>query len=294
MSQPTGFARLPHAIYDALERGDINETQFIVLSLLHKWANYQTGRVDSFCAERVLRFRHIEPTQATLKALRRQIAALRQMGWFHDDYQKGSKRPYHVFVHNYVTYLGSVAVHDNVPENVHEAWPTGTVINPCEITPYQNVMDFNPDESVPDAVPENACRLSSNNQSGQVKIKDKTNPPLDLSISQADDLLAFIYDLTDFIRSKQWALSRVKQYSLDEIKYALVEWMFSNTHGGEPAVRNLGFFFKEGMDGVIYARRKREGSLDRPARTIPVKWPEAMAQLEARRSNGETPAGAAS
>src|ERR1700722_10124640 len=112
MSNHRGFTRLPHAVYAALEQGNINETHFLVLSLLHKWANHQTGRVDSFCAERVLRFPHKDPTQATLGSLRRQVASSRRMGRFRDDYRKGRKRPYNIFLKNYITYLGTDSVHE--------------------------------------------------------------------------------------------------------------------------------------------------------------------------------------
>jgi hypothetical protein len=92
MSNPR-FTRLPQAVFDTLERGDINKTQFIILSLLHQWADYATGRIDSFSAERVCRFLGLDRTSANIKAMNRQVAPLRVMGWFHDDYRRVASAP---------------------------------------------------------------------------------------------------------------------------------------------------------------------------------------------------------
>lgn len=291
------FARLPQSVYDALERGNINKTQFIVLSLLHLWAEYTTGRIDSFCAERVLRFLGIEPTQATLKAMRRQIAPLRDMGWFHDDYRKGSQRPYHVWLHNYVPLLVSDAVHEKGHENVRDLVHEQTVLNPCEIKPYQRTIDFDGREDVPDVVREFGSNMSANNQCGQEKTKTNTNhkasPVPDPDMAQADDLLAFVWDLVEFTRPKAWALDLLKKYPLNEIKYAIAEFVFADRHSGDPGDRALSFFFKEGLEQIIYTRRKREGSADIPARRLPMNWDEAMYQLAEKRKqdSDESPNG---
>jgi hypothetical protein len=287
------FTRLPQAVFDALERGDINKTQFIVLSLLHLWAGYTTGRIDSFCAERVCRYLHIEPTPANLKAMRRQIAPLREMGWFHDDYQRGSKRPYHVWLHNYVILLVNDAVHDkgheNVPDDVHEE----TVLNPCEIKFYQRTIDFDVPDNVPDGVHEFGTKVSAKDQygvafgsGGQEKINtnNKANPVPDPDLAQADDLLAFIWDLVEFTRPKAWALGLLKKYPLLEIKYAIAEFVFSDRHSGEPSERSLMFFFKESMEQLIHTRRMREGSPDRPSQRPPTDWSFALARLAEKRT----------
>jgi hypothetical protein len=288
------FTRLPQAVYDALERGDINITQFIVLSLMHQWADYATGRIDSFCAERVCRYLHIEPTPANLKAMRRQIAPLREMGWFHDDYQRGSKRPYHVWLHNYVILLVNDAVHDkghhNVPDSVHEE----TVLNPCKIKFYQPTIDFSVPDNVPDGVHESGTKVSAKDQYGhafgvgQEKLKTNTNHKatsvLDPDLAHADDLLAFIWDIVEFTRPKAWALGLLKKYPLLEIEYAIAEFVFSDRHSGDPSERTLSFFFKESMEQLIHTRRMREGSLDRPSQMPPADWTFALARLAEKRT----------
>jgi hypothetical protein len=291
------FTPLPRAVSDALERGDINNTQFIVLSLLHQWANYTTGRVDSFCAERVCRYLHIEPTPSNLKAMRRQIAPLREMGWFHDDYRRGSKRPYRAWLHNYIPLLGSDAVHDKDPESVPDSVFQKTVLNPCEIKPYRRTTDFNGREDVPGDVYESGLKLSANNQCGQEKTKTNTNhkanPVPDLEMTQADDLVTFIWELVEFTRPKAWALGLIKKYPLMEIKYAIAEFVFADRHSGDPGDRALSFFFKEGLEQIIYTRRKREGSADTPARRLPVNWDEALQRLAEKRDQNfvESPDG---
>jgi hypothetical protein len=278
---------MPQAVFDALERGDINNTQFIVLSLLHQWAVYTTGRIDSFCAERVCRYLHIEPTQANLKAMRRQIAPLRDMGWFHDDYRKGSQRPYHVWLHNYVPILRSDAVHEKGSENGREFVPDGPVINPCEIKPYQRTIDFHGRDAVHDAVREIGRKLSFKDQVGQEKIKNQLNYESkavpDPDMAKADDLVTFIWELVQFTRPKAWALGLLKKYPLMEIKYAVAEFVFADRHSGNPGDRALSFFFKEGLEQIIYTRRKREGSVDTPARRPPANWSEAIDRLAERR-----------
>jgi hypothetical protein len=282
------FTRLPQAAFDALERGDINKTQFIILSLLHQWANYAIGRVDSFSAERVCRYLHIEPTPANLKAMRRQIAPLREMGWFHHDYEQGSKRPYRVWLHNYVPLLVSDNVHDTGHENVRDSVHEETVLNPCEIKPYQRTIDFDGRDAVPDDVHEIGTKVSFNNHKGcgQEKLKTNTNQPNPVpepNMVEADDLRAFIWELVDFTRPAAWASSLLKKYPLMEIKYAIAEYVFSDRHSGEPGNRALSFFFKEGLESIIHTRRMREGSVDTPARRPPANWDEAEARLAEKR-----------
>lgn len=287
MSATNGYTIVPRAVSDSLQRGEINATQFAVLFALYLWADHATGRVDSFCAERVCRFLHIDPTAANSKSMRRQIGSLRSMGWFHWDYVKGSKRPYHVWLHNYVIYLANDAVHENDHETVHDGVPSRTILNPCEITPYQNVTDFDDDDSVRDTVHENSSPLSTNNHVRIPSTVKNTAAP-DPAVAQADDLLSFIYEMTGgFTRPQPWALRVVRRYPVFEVKYALAEWMWSNRHDGEPSTKSLGFFFKEGYESVINARRLRYGSADTPNLRVPSGWDNAMEVIKNNRETEE-------
>jgi hypothetical protein len=131
--------------------------------------------------------------------------------------------------------------------------------------------------------------LSTNNQYGQENLKTNTNhkanPVPDPDMVQADDLLSFIWELVDFTRPKAWALGLLKKYPLMEIKYAIAEFVFSDRHSGNPGDRTLSFFFKEGLEQIIYTRRKREGSTDTPALRPPANWSEAMDRLAERRTD---------
>lgn len=291
-SQALGFTRIPQKVTDALQQGDINPTQFIILVLLHLWANHRTGRVDSFCAERVCRALHIDTTRrANVVAMRRQIAGLRAMGWFRWDYAKGSKRPYHIWIHNFVIYLGSDAVPDDVLGTVPEELAAGTILYPCEIRSYQNVIDGEQNVDVPDDVPENAMSLCPTNQERlNTSFTMKDNPAekdnlSDPAVVDAEELLSFIYELTGFTRPRKWALRLVERYPVLELMYALVEWMYGERHDGDPSTKALGFFFKEGegYETVIRARRKRNGAFtNRPNLTPPPEWQKALDRIKER------------
>ncbi len=289
MSKPQ-FTRLPQEVFDFLERGDINKTQFIILSLLHKWADYRTGRVAAFCAERVCRYLHIETTPANLKAMRRQIAPLREMGWFHHDYEQGSKRPYNVWLHNYLPILVNDDVHDKGHGNVHDSVHENRLLNPYEIKPYQPTLDFDVREDVPEDVREFGTKLSANNlikdagrKTSKTNINQNATVAHDPETAQVTDLKAFIWELLEFTRPRAWASALLQKYPIDEIKHAIGEFAFSDRHSGNPGDRALAFFFKEGLEDVIRARRQREGSVDIPARRPPEHWDEVLEKLREKR-----------
>src|ERR1019366_2352172 len=54
VTAPKGFTRVPHAVTDALQRGDITVLMFSVLVLLHVWAEWSTGIAHSVSAERII------------------------------------------------------------------------------------------------------------------------------------------------------------------------------------------------------------------------------------------------
>jgi hypothetical protein len=54
MTTPKGFTRLPHAVTEALQRGDITLLMFNILVLLHVWAEWRTGIVRSVSAKRII------------------------------------------------------------------------------------------------------------------------------------------------------------------------------------------------------------------------------------------------
>lgn len=67
---------IPENVFDALACGDISRTHFAVLSLMHRWADYSTGKITSFSAARVLRALNVEirviprPKVSSLLAIR--------------------------------------------------------------------------------------------------------------------------------------------------------------------------------------------------------------------------------
>jgi hypothetical protein len=125
----TSFARVPHAVYDALERGEITPLQFDILSMLHRAAEHHTGIVRSWSATEFL-YRMGKPDLPSLKTVKRAMQELRGLGWYSDDYLKGSKRPYNVTLHNFVAF-GPVQENDH--ENNHGDDQEHFILNPHAI-----------------------------------------------------------------------------------------------------------------------------------------------------------------
>src|SRR5580658_7923848 len=104
MGNSNSFARIPHTITDALRRGEINVVQSLILWAMHTKADWATGEVHGWSAEQfLLAMNHPKDLDfPTVRTIRHYTQLLREAGWFHSDYLLGSKRPYRVWLHNYV------------------------------------------------------------------------------------------------------------------------------------------------------------------------------------------------
>lgn len=278
------FSRVPHAVYDALERNMITQLQFVILSWLHKWADYRTGCIRGFRAGSLCRVLHISITKASLRAMQREVSILRQAGWFHWNYQHGRNKPFDVWLHNYqpmqpssYRFKENNLVAEHLVENVAEQ----SVLNPCEIRSYQEAADFDVAGDVAeerDSLSLNAHRTVSSRSTDEGEDDDSVG-------REAADLLAFIWEHFHRTRPKNWAKSIVKQYPLLEIKYALVEFLYCGYEPSDPAIN---FFLKDDqIHAVILSRRNRYGDPKRPALQLPAGWAKVQAAEQDHREDAD-------
>jgi hypothetical protein len=275
-------------VIDALMRGDISERQFVILCFLHSVADYRTGVVSGFRAESVLLFLRIVSNKNTLAKMRIELKKLRRAGWFHTDYVYGEKTPYRLYLHNYLAARVLISEGgkkqnegdgegENEPENEREI----EIIRPCEITPYTKTIKSNERDDERDderEVQPKGCVKDQSRTSDKDKPKDKLN---NAEVEgQAAELRAFIWHLTGFTRPTKWGISHVRAFSLAELKYAIAEWLWSPLIDGEAKVTELNFFFKEGLDSVIDARRRRNGGPEIPNLTPPTNWWKVAERME--------------
>ena len=48
------FARIPYAVFDARENGELTPSMFLAMVWLFKWADWSSGSVEKMCAERLV------------------------------------------------------------------------------------------------------------------------------------------------------------------------------------------------------------------------------------------------
>jgi hypothetical protein len=113
------FARIPYALYDALEKDEITLTMFAVMIWLYKWADWSIGTVRKACAERLM-----WATDGTIakRTLQQAIHDLHVSGLITCHRKGGSKKPYKVTINNYLALSGA---------------RKGSVINPSEIKSWR-------------------------------------------------------------------------------------------------------------------------------------------------------------
>jgi len=247
----TRVTQIPENIFDALACGDISLIQFAVLSLMHRWVDYSTGCVRSFSAGRVLSALHLDVTEANLRSMQRTLRALRTAGWYRDDYKSGDKRPYSAWPVNYrlesSTYQGNFSNSRHAPSIDADTDGEEIILNPSDLKSCAVVRPFD----VADSDAEDVADMSSNNQCGQVKDEPKSG-------ADTLQLLSFVWSTCHFIRTKSWASKLLETYPLEEIRYAIVQWLYQQYGGIPPTnIEALKIFFADGLEAVIHAHRDR-------------------------------------
>ncbi len=81
-------------ITQALEAGQIDESQAVLLGMLYFKANWTTRVISDFRAERACQWLGRDPNYAS--TMRKRLQTLRELGWFTWDYKKGVKTPYDI------------------------------------------------------------------------------------------------------------------------------------------------------------------------------------------------------
>jgi hypothetical protein len=104
MSQDNYFTRVPDALYDALRDGEITPLMFDIMTHLHRWANWNTGIVQTCNAKRLrtaLGGQHDDrvPEERTIQ---RAVQGLDEAGWIISGYVRGMKVPYGVQITNFL------------------------------------------------------------------------------------------------------------------------------------------------------------------------------------------------
>ena len=123
MSPHPHFTRVPRAVTDALQSGVITPLQCLILMMLHKNADWKTGEVKSWSADRFLFEMGDQESLPLPRTVRRAMQALRDAGWCSHDYVAGPKRPYNVLLNNF-------AIQADAQANDQGQ----TVLRPCQIT----------------------------------------------------------------------------------------------------------------------------------------------------------------
>jgi len=252
---------IPPTVYDALRRGWITPLMFLILALLHSWADYNSGMVRSVSAERILYA--LGNQDADKRTIQRAMKSLRETGWFLWDYIKGHKRPYNVTLTNYTTNRKSGFVADSATDSDSDSDADTIVLNSCEIKDYRETpatldVDIDADsvvhpctsmsptnQIVPAALPSSAVVAGARKaaQGGQ----NSKDP-------KVEDLSALTYALTGRVPPSTKSVKRLlAQHDFDELKGAMTEYFENNDD-------MRAFFSDIGAASVITARRKRKSN----------------------------------
>jgi hypothetical protein len=227
-----GFTRVPHAVTDALQRGDITPLQFQILVMLHKLADWTTGEVKSWSAERFLHEMGPQEGLPEARTVRRAQQRLRAMGWYSHDYVDGPKRPYNVLINNYLIFRP-------VQANDQDGDPEKTLVRQCKIKTFVEASLGHDHAS---------DRGSDHESLGQVSSKDQYAPPLSApslpapqegskaraeKIDGFGEMYARVYSITKWMPdSAPAALKRLlKLFSPEQIEGG-VRWARQHEGGG--------------------------------------------------------------
>ena len=104
------FARVPYALFDAHDEGQLTPIMFVIMIWLYRWADWKTGTIRNCSAERLHRTltegrdKRLSGNEnlPSLRTIQRALQGLVEAGWLTSDYIRGSKRPYCVRITNYV------------------------------------------------------------------------------------------------------------------------------------------------------------------------------------------------
>jgi hypothetical protein len=99
------FARIPYAVFDARENGELTPSMFLAMVWLFKWADWSSGSVEKMCAERLVWATEGEFEKRTFEEA---LQNLQKARWIHSHHKQGSKRPYRVDICNYVALSGAL------------------------------------------------------------------------------------------------------------------------------------------------------------------------------------------
>jgi hypothetical protein len=132
------FTKVPEAVFDGAQAGEITLLQFTILVWLHHHADFVTGIVKSWSAEIFCREMGHGPDLPSLNTIRRAARELREAGWFHWDYVKGSKRPYKIWLHNFSILRGMTGCDG---ENGGDRGGDPIVLNPYDVKACINVAN---------------------------------------------------------------------------------------------------------------------------------------------------------
>jgi hypothetical protein len=273
------LTQIPENVFKALACGDINLTQYAVLGLMHRWADYQTGCIKSFSAARVLAALDLDVTEANLRKMQRTLRTLRNAGWYHDDYRNGDKRPYNAWLSNYSVAADRNGSPNRITSNrrqnadsVADGDGEEAVLNPSEVKPCANESDTDVVEDVEESDEELSLKHHIKDQADKVKTENLKASSSDEDVLQ---LLEFVWETCRFIRTKKWAARLLQTYSLNEIRYAIVMWLYQQYSGVAPTnAEALKIFFEEGVETVIHVHRKRVAS--RFESNPPREWKEFL------------------
>jgi hypothetical protein len=99
------FARIPYSLFDARERDELTGCMFTAMMWLYKWADWSTGTVRKFTAERLVWATVGEYAKRTFEEA---IQNLVKAGWVRSENVPGSKKPYALTICNYLALSGAL------------------------------------------------------------------------------------------------------------------------------------------------------------------------------------------
>jgi hypothetical protein len=105
MNQYNYFVRVPEALYDALRDGEITPMMFDIMTHLHRWANWNTGVVQTCNAKRLraaMGGHHFDEEVAADRSIQRAMQGLDEARWIISGYVRGMKVPYGVQITNFL------------------------------------------------------------------------------------------------------------------------------------------------------------------------------------------------